>query len=353
MLEECKTVVEGGDVGAVPVADGLRPRLPLASEFVTAEIVSDYLGEGNEIEGDIPAAGRPYSHAARSPELGQDQCVQLLPPERLVSREYVSAIRVAMARINALDHPNLIRVTAFWESESPDFYVEESFGLVDVAGLVAQRGGLVPAEALFLLDQVEGGLRQAEQLGIGVVGVSPRDLIVKFTDDSRAGDDPGIEELQGRDLMEWPGFRVKLRTHPTAVHLLQPGRFEEFGLGSGRLAADFALLARFMIREELRTPHLDRFLADVIDGGSQKGFWSRVDVLDRLRVLSAVDSPSAEFRRGRISESDGACSRGVTRDGSPDSPCLVWEVPSPGTERRQAGSICLPTKRFSEPEMLS
>ncbi|MBP7949492.1 MAG: protein kinase [Verrucomicrobiales bacterium] len=247
------------------LAPSLRPRLPLQAHFLQPSALADYLSEDYQVDGTAFDATHPYRHQAINRATKAAAVIQVLPPARLIPNEFARNLRQALQRINSLDHPHLLRVMAYWESENPEFFIEEAAGKLTLAQVVRMKGGLNHLEAAIILEHLLEAGREAEACGLVPVIRAPAQIFFHFLATSGEPKTPTETSLAALPLEEWPAFRVRIRAHVTTLNVAQPERFNaerllpamhagaESGPASRHSAMpspptvrDFALLASFM-----------------------------------------------------------------------------------------------------------
>ncbi len=212
---------------AVPrrLAASLRPRLPLQSHMTAPETAAESMVGTYQLSSHSYDAVQPYRLAATTKETRQSVNVHLLPPERLMPRDFTRAIRSTLQRVNSLDHPHLLCVKHLQEEEEgKDWLVEESGGNFTLADLLELKGPLSPGEAVILLEHLQEASKEAEACGLTPVVRSLQQVYLQFRP-ATGQSVPGEKELQALPLDQWPPFYLRVRTYPTTVNLTQPGRY--------------------------------------------------------------------------------------------------------------------------------
>ncbi len=227
LVERCQRDLAGDPGGARPdkLSLSLRPRLPLQSHYLSPTTVSEIVSGDFTVDPKPFDAALPYRHAAITRSTRVPATIQLLPPDRLMPRDYSRSLRTAVQRINGLDHPNLLRVVAFPDAEQPEIYLEEATGKYHLASVLRLKGGFDAQECTLILEQLLEAQRQAEGCGLTPVIRSLGQIYFQFTDPLGENQLPSEAELSRLPLSQWPAFRLRVRTYPTALNLCQPERF--------------------------------------------------------------------------------------------------------------------------------
>jgi hypothetical protein len=226
LVERCrKDLPEEASRVPEKLSTSLRPRLPLQAHFTQPATLADVLSEDFQVDPTPFDSANPYRHLATTRSTRAPATIQLLPPERLMPREYTRSLRTAIQRINSLDHPHLIRVIGYAESDHPEFFIEEATGRHSLASVLRLKGGLNASEAVMMLEHLLEATRQAEGCGLTPVFRSPGQIYFHFTAASGEAKLPPDTELARLPLHEWPAFRLRVRTYATTLNLAQPERF--------------------------------------------------------------------------------------------------------------------------------
>jgi hypothetical protein len=227
LVERCQRDLTSESGGARPdkLSLSLRPRLPLQSHYLSPTTVSELVSGDFTLDPKPFDAASPYRHAAITRSTRIPVTIQLLPPDRLMPRDYARSLRTAVQRINGLDHPNLLRVVAFPDAEQPELYIEEATGKYHLASVLKMKGGFDAQECTLILEQLLEAHRQAEGCGLTPVIRSLSQIYLHFTDPLGESQLPSEAELSRLPLGQWPAFRLRMRTYPTALNLCQPERF--------------------------------------------------------------------------------------------------------------------------------
>ena len=199
----------------------LRPRLPLAPHFPSLPRLATELGSRLRLERTVFDAAQPY--AQRAFEGTEAVTVQLLPPPRLLTPTYLPLLRHAADRASARPTPHLLRVLEVPAHDDPGWFIEEGAPRLSLDRARRLRRHLTPAESAFLLREYDKAVLAIEARGLSPVGLSPQDIFVDFSESP--GGAPGDDALASQAVHAWPAFKLKVRAHPTAVHLAQPRRF--------------------------------------------------------------------------------------------------------------------------------
>ncbi len=299
--------VEAGGTRPEKLPVTLRPRLPLQSHYLSPTTVTEAVSDDFQVDPKPFDSSLPYRHAATTRSTRVPATIQLMPPDRLMPRDYVRSLRTAVQRINALDHPHLIRVLAFPDEEQPELYVEEATGKYTLASVLKIKGGLDAEEATFVLEQLLEAHRQAEGCGLTPVIRSLGQVYLHFTDSAGANQIPSEAQLSRLPLNQWPAFRLRVRTYPTALSLGQPERFQlERLLPPGHPGGDTAPAQK---ASSLLTPISTRdfaLLTAVLTAGrpeiSEK---LRHHILDHLRPRKGNQQPSPKDFIDRLAAMSG------------------------------------------------
>lgn len=199
----------------------LRPHLPLAAHFPGLPRLATELGSRLRLERTPFDAAHPY--AQRAFEGTEAVTVQLLPPRRLLSPDYLPAIRRAADLASARPSPHLLRVLEVPVRDDAGWFLEEGAPRLSLERARRLRRHFSAAEAAFLLQLCDQAVLSIEARGLPPAAVSPAELFLEF--DAAPDATPGDDLLAARPVHEWPPFKIRMRAHPTTVHLAQPRRF--------------------------------------------------------------------------------------------------------------------------------
>lgn len=294
----------------------LRPRLPLQAHFLQPAALAESLSEDFQVDGNSFDALAPYRHQATARSTRTPASIQLLPPERLMPKDYARSLRTALQRINSLDHPNLFRIIAYWESEHPEFFIEEAAGRLSLASVVKLRGSLTPQESVLVLEQLHEANRQAEACGLVPVLRSPQQIFFHFVSPAGEAKAPLEADLAKLPLMDWPTFRIRVRTYPICLNLSQPERFnserllpsshpapetgaqKHSSLLTPATCRDFALLTHFMISGMASMPEkLKHLIYDYLGNRREAAQSSPKEFIDRLAVSAGRPASKAPVKK--------------------------------------------------------
>lgn len=264
----------------------LRPRLPLQAHFPNPAHLADFLSDDYTIDTTPFDSAQPYRHAATARSTRVPTTLQLLPPERLMPKDYSRSLRTAVQRINNLDHPNLLRIISISDEETPEFYMEEASGKHTLASVLRLKQGLSATEAVFVLEELLEANRQAEGCGLTPVVRSPGQIYVQFLDPRGESALPSETELSRASLENWPGFRLKVRTFPTTLNLAQQERFHpERLLPPGHAGLETSPSQKHSsIMTPVTTRDFALLAAAMIQGGKEISDKVRQHVFDSLRT---------------------------------------------------------------------
>jgi hypothetical protein len=309
LVERCQHDLPAEASGTRPekLPASLRPRLPLQSHYLSPTTVMEAVSDDFQVDPKPFDASQPYRHAATTRSTRVPATIQLMPPDRLMPRDYARSLRTAVQRINGLDHPHLIRVLAFPDEDQPELYLEEATGKYTLASVLKIKGGLDAEETTFILEQLLEAHRQAEGCGLTPVIRSLGQVYLHFTDSAGANQLPSEAQLARLPLMQWPAFRLRVRTYPTALSLSQPERFQlERLLPPGHPGSDTAPPQK---ASSLLTPISTRdfaLLTAVLTAGrpeiSEK---LRHHILDHLRPRKGNQQPSPKDFIDRLAAMSG------------------------------------------------
>lgn len=300
------------------LAPTLRPRLPLQNEFPPAAQTAEALGEDFTVDARLFDAADPYRHRGTQRDTRMPVNIQLLPPDRLIPRDWARLMRQAAQHISPADHPNLLRIIFRDEEAHPDLLVEEWTGRHTLHTLLRIRGRFTPEESALVLDQLEAAVRQAEACGLTPQIRSPRHISVRFT--GASGDDglPAEPQLAVTPLEQWPSFRLCVRTWPVMLNFSQPERFSADRLiprdpshpeSAARqnhstqppTSRDFALLAAWMMGGLNEVPEKVRpLIYDSLGSRTDASPAARKEFLDRLNSrLGRGTKPAGSSAKNR------------------------------------------------------
>lgn len=127
-----------------PASSGRPQTLPTGSR------VGDYVVEQSIAHGSFGVVYRAV-HA----ESGERAAVKVLHPELVFTREAVVRFEREIQAIRRIDHPNVIRILDFGESDGGrPFFAMELLGGVDLQSYIISHGRLSPEETLDILEPV-------------------------------------------------------------------------------------------------------------------------------------------------------------------------------------------------------
>jgi hypothetical protein len=321
------------------------------------------LGQGLRLERNPFDAVQPYCQRAFESG-GRPINVQLLPPARLMPRDYLEEVRRAAIRIQPSQHPHLLRVIRHDDAPDGDYFLEEAVGRHTLASLRRLRKRFTPAETVLILRQIVEGLEQAESLSLVPASVAPHQVFVEFPDHS---DDRAIladDVLASTPLEKWPSFRLKLRAHPTALDFTQPRRQSlerwvssnggsvthpaaETTRPSSQGARELALLTAYLLGGLDQAPGaLAAFLREVAERQSDGGRrLERSEFLGRLAAFAGVKLPRATRPPTRppgpkaggrkVAEAKSTRSKPASASAAPSVAAGVEEPARPSSPARQ------------------
>ena len=295
----------------------LRPRLPLQSHFMAATTLADLLSEDYQVDPSPFDSAQPYRHAATTRATRQPATVQLLPPERLMPRDYLRSIRTALHRINSLDHPNLLRVMLFPEDEHAGYFLEEATGRHTLASILRLKGSCNAGETVTLLEHLLEANRQAEACGLTTCLRSLSQIHVQFTATNGEAMLPDETTLARIPLSDWPPFRLRVRTYPTTLNLTQPERFnlerllpqghpgaevtstqKQSSLMTPASVRDFALLGAALTRHQEGLPDkIRQHISDHLRIRKTTQQASPKEFVERLSAMAGRTAPKAPAAR--------------------------------------------------------
>lgn len=317
-LDQLRTLVErctrdlSPELASRPerIPSGMRPRLPLQPHFMAGAGLVDLAGDECTIDTKPFDALDPYRHRATQRATRTPAVIQLLPPARLMPLDYAKTIVQAGERIHPQEHPHLIRVLAWDENEHPEVLMEEHTGKWSLESLVSVKGKLSAADTAMVLEQLEAAVREAEHCGLHPVLRSPRQIALQFTAPGGEEALPPEVELARQPLENWPTFRLRVRTYPTALNFAQPERFNAERLihrdpgtvehssaarsgnpwSAAPTSRDYALLAAWMMGGTGEVPERVRPLVyDHLSNRSEASLGGRREFLEHF--LSRAKAP--------------------------------------------------------------
>ena len=262
LIEGAFDTVGGSGLERFPVP--LLPVMPLEPVMFSRSQVGDDLAPEARLEDDPFDARTPYRLKTKSRSADQSGVVQVLPASDFLPSRITDRLLSALGKGNALDHPHLIRLLAYWPSENPGFFIEEEVGHVDLEEVVAWKQRLSPSEVLGILEQLEAASQQARSCGLTIVPCGAGQLRIHLIDSGIVMTDQTIRELAGAPLSEWPSFRLKVRSYPTFLSLARPAT----GLSGGDSrseAMEFAWWGRRLLGNN-EPPRVKSLLSDVLSG---------------------------------------------------------------------------------------
>lgn len=315
-LEQLRILVErctrdlSPELAARPdkIPSAMRPRLPLQPHFLTGPAVADIAGDDCTVDTKPFDALEPYRHRATQRATRMQVTVQLLPPARLMPLNYGKMILQAGERVNAQEHPHLLRVLAWDETEHPEILLEENPGRWSLELIMRLKGKLDPSEVALILEQLEAAIREAESCGLSPIIRSPRQVMLQFTAPGGEEALPPDIDLARRPLESWPAFRLRVRTWPVTLNFTQPDRFnpgrlihrepgtvEHYTASRGAsfaqqpTARDYALLTTWMLGGAGEIPERVRpLIYDHLSNRSEAALGGRREFLDRFTARSAA-----------------------------------------------------------------
>ena len=318
LIQRCLSDLSG-EMARLPerLPVNLRPRLPLQTHFVSTAALAEVLSDDFLVDSQPFDALLPYRIAATTRATRASATVQVLPPERLMPRDYLRSLRTALQRINSLDHPHLLRVIVAPEDEKAEFYLEEATGRHTLASLMKLKGGCDAAETVLLLEHLLEANREAEGCGLTPVLRSPGQIHVQFTAANGEAALPDEATLRRLSLTEWPPFRLRVRTYPTTLNLTQPERFnaerllppghpstdssstqKQSSLLTNATTRDFALLAAALTAGNDALPDkIRQHIADHLRQRKSSQQTQPKEFIDRLAAMSDRVLPKALVAR--------------------------------------------------------
>jgi len=178
-----------------------------------AYVAPAYVVSGYEIVGELGRGAMGVVHKARHVALNRTVALKMVlgdgpPDERAVIRFLAEAEAVA-----AIDHPHVVRVFDYGESEGRPFMALEYLDGGTLAAEIARTGRLPYAEAAALVEKVARGVHAAHELGIVHRDLKPANILLssgklepKVTDFGLAKRTAGAELTQSIALMGTPGY---------------------------------------------------------------------------------------------------------------------------------------------------
>ncbi len=298
---------ESGGTRPPRLTASLQPRLPLQSHYLSPTTVAEAVSADYAVDAKPFDAAHPYRQAATLRSTRAAASVQLLPPDRLMARDYARNLRTAVQRLNALDHPNLLRVLTYPDSEAQEFYVEEATGKYHLASVLRLKGGFDVQDCTLVLEQLLEANRQAEGCGVTPVLRSLAHIHLHFTDPRGETELPAEATLASLPLADWPAFRLRVRTYPTALSLSQPERYQlERWLPAGHPGLDSSPTQK---SSSLLTPLTARdcalFIAIFTAGNPDLSEKLRHHVLDHLRLRKGEHQPTPQDFVTRLAAMSG------------------------------------------------
>ena len=241
--------------GLEKLPETLVPLLPLESYFISPDELAAYLGDDYPLNGNPSDARTPLRLSTVDKEQGTQGVVQLLPTDDILPQSLLQSLQAALGRGNALDQPNLIRMLAYWPSESTGFFIEEDAGSLTLEEAVAWKGSFTEEETMLVLDQMQLASDQATACGLDAVIRGAGQVVIHFLEGEPPRNDDTVRGLAGQSLTAWPPFRIKVRGYPTFLSLLRcPPALARVNKNSNSGgAADFAWWAQQMLGIETTT----------------------------------------------------------------------------------------------------
>lgn len=257
---------------------------------------------------------RSFGFAAEDRETGEEVTIQLLPPASLCGGNVSKRIHEVVSLINSKDHPHVVRVVCFNESD-PDgvWYAETTPPGVSLDRLLAERAKFTPEEVHEILVRLQIALREAQSAGIRVAALSMRDIFVAPA--------PEPEEFDADDPVPQSHFGpVTIRLHPTAGRLLgglhasaqlaaaQPNEDWVIRLGITLLGLD-PTIDRGRLKRKGLPESLSKLIEAVWDRAPRSAASNRVEFLERFG--RAVEDSRSSVKHAAVKRA-GAIGRKIS-----------------------------------------
>jgi serine/threonine protein kinase len=173
------------------------PDLPLVGTEFAGYRLRSALGRG----------GLSIVYQAENPRLRNLIALKVLAPEVADAEIFRIRFREESKIAAALNHPNVIPIVDFGSSDGLLYLAMRYVSGTDLRKLIAERGWLAPAAAVFLLDQAACALDAAHRQGLVHRDVKPGNLLIsQGTDDA----DPDHVYLTGFGITKNVGGRTGL-----------------------------------------------------------------------------------------------------------------------------------------------
>jgi eukaryotic-like serine/threonine-protein kinase len=131
-----------------------------------------------EIVAHIAVGGMGVVYRARDTETGCDVALKVLTPELACRPVLLERFRREARHASKLQHPNIVRMLDFLESDGTVFLVMEYVDGTDLHELVAREGPLTPEEARLVLMQACEALAHAAEQGIIHRDIKPSNFLL-------------------------------------------------------------------------------------------------------------------------------------------------------------------------------
>ena len=281
LIDEAFPGMAGSGLERFPVQ--LLPALPLEPLMITRAKLEQAMAPGARFEGDPFDARTPYRMKTAGPTPADSGVIQILPPGDFIGDEVRSQFLDALGKGNALDQPNLIRLIAYWPSESPAFFVEEDTGGTRLEDVLAWNPSLTPSDVLAFMEQFELASAQAADCGLKLSLCGEGQVLLHFLDPGVRFTEETIGKLAGMPVREWPPFRLKVRTFPTFLSLARSAN-DLMRADHRTEAMQFAWWAQKLLNR--RDPEsVKSMLADVLTGRAGAMIQSGGELIQSLRSL--------------------------------------------------------------------